>query len=52
MNLIKTLLGKPASNDAFRMSKQPTGDWVVKKGSTVLYIGTKDKCETYLSYAV
>lgn len=51
MSFINTLLGK-STNDGLKLSKQPTGDWVVKKGSTVLYIGSKDKCQTYMSYSM
>lgn len=49
MNFVKILLGK-SDKDGLKLMKQPSGDWVVKKGSTVLYIGSKDKCQTYISY--
>lgn len=49
MSFVKTLLGKSDKN-GLKLIKQSSGDWVVKKGSTVLYIGSKDKCETYMSY--
>ena len=49
MSFVKTLLGKSDKN-GLKLIKQSSGDWVVKKGSAVLYIGSKDKCETYMSY--
>ena len=49
MKIINTLLGKNTVDD-LKLRKQPSGDWVVKRGSTVLYIGSKDKCETYMAY--
>ena len=52
MNLIKSLLGKSTSDNQLKMKKEASGEWVVRKGSTVLYIGTKDKCETYMSHAL
>lgn len=52
MKLVKALLGKSNDPNQLRMKKEANGDWVVRKGSTVLYIGPKDKCETYMSHAL
>lgn len=52
MNFVKALLGKTTNENQLKMKKEATGDWVVRKGSTVLYIGSKDMCETYISNAL
>jgi len=52
MKFVKTLLGKSDDGNQLKMKKEASGDWVVRKGSTVLYIGTRDKCETYMSHAL
>ena len=28
------------------------GEWIVKKGYSILYMGTKDKCKTFMNQAV
>lgn len=48
MKIINTLLGK--SDSDLKLKKEPTGEWVVKKGTTVLYIGSKDKCQIYMTH--
>ncbi|MEP1033588.1 hypothetical protein [Ekhidna sp.] len=52
MKFVKTLLGKSTDENQLKLKKEAGGDWVVRKGSTVLYIGSKDKCETYMSHAL
>ncbi|SNT11703.1 hypothetical protein SAMN05421640_2352 [Ekhidna lutea] len=52
MKFVKTLLGKSTDENKLKMKKESAGEWVVRKGSTVLYIGSKDKCETYMSHAM
>ena len=51
MKFVKTLLGKSTDEDQLKLKKESSGEWAVKKGSTVLYIGSKDKCQTYISHA-
>ena len=31
-----------------KLAKSDSGDWMVKKGFSILYIGTKEKCETFM----
>ena len=50
MKLFNTLLGKRESD--LKLTKDVSGEWVVKKGSSVLYIGPKEKCQVYLSNAI
>lgn len=52
MNFVKTLLGKTESGSQLKLKKEAGEEWVVKKGSRVLYIGTKDMCETYMKNAI
>jgi len=52
MKFVKTLLGKTADGNQLRLKKEANGEWVVRKGNTVLYIGTKDKCQTYMTHAM
>lgn len=51
MSLLNSLFGSKNS-DKLKLTKDVSGDWLVKRGSTILYIGSKDKCETYLSHAM
>jgi len=50
MRLLNTLLGKNESD--LKLKKEANGDWAVKKGSSVLYIGSKEKCQLYLSNTI
>ena len=34
--------------DALKLSKTNTGDWMVKRGFSILYIGSKEKCEIFM----
>ncbi len=38
-----------AKKDALKLSKTNSGEWVVKKNLKILYIGSKDKCQTYMN---
>lgn len=51
MNFVKTLFGKTTDLNQLKLKKESTGEWAVRKGSTILYIGTRDKCETYMNQA-
>ena len=37
-----------SKKDAIRLIKSESGEWMVKKNLKILYIGTKDKCRTYM----
>lgn len=47
MNLFK-LFSRKGNDDKIRLTKSQTGDWMVKKGFSILYIGSKEKCETFM----
>ncbi|MEQ9405551.1 MAG: hypothetical protein RIM99_18325 [Cyclobacteriaceae bacterium] len=32
-----------------RIQKSDSGSWMVKKGFSILYIGTKEKCQIYMN---
>ena len=38
-----------AKKDALKLSQTTTGEWVVKKNLKILYIGSKEKCRTYMN---
>ncbi len=38
-----------AKKDAIKLSKSDSGEWIVKKNLKILYIGSKDKCQTYMN---
>lgn len=47
MNLFRILARK--DNNQLKLQRSETGeDWVVKKGFSVLYIGTKEKCQIFI----
>lgn len=48
MSIIEKLFNKKTPNQ-LKLERDPSGEWMVKKGSSILYIGTKDKCVTYMS---
>ena len=49
--MFKFLSNKP--DDRMKLAKSDSaGEWVVKKGYSILYIGSKDKCKTFMSQAV
>ncbi|MEM6642632.1 MAG: hypothetical protein AAF616_06605 [Bacteroidota bacterium] len=35
-------------NDGIKLAKSESGDWMVKKGFSILYIGTREKCELFM----
>lgn len=46
MNLFRLFAKR---DDKMRIQKSETGgDWMVKKGYSILYIGSKEKCQTYM----
>lgn len=47
MNLFR-LFTKKGNDDKIRLTKSQTGDWMVKKGFSILYIGSKEKCEIFM----
>jgi hypothetical protein len=47
MNLFR-LFAKRGNDDKIRLTKSQTGDWMVKKGFSILYIGSREKCETFM----
>ncbi len=38
-----------AKKDKIVLLKDKSGEWMVKKNLRILYIGTKEKCETYMN---
>ncbi len=38
-----------ARKDSLRLSKAESGEWMVKKNLKILYIGSKEKCQTYMN---
>ena len=47
MNLFR-LFARRGSSDQIRLIKSQTGDWMVKKGFSILYIGSREKCEIFM----
>ena len=47
MNLFRLFAKR--DNNQLRIQKSESGDeWVVKKGYSVLYMGTKEKCQVFM----
>ena len=44
------LFGKRDKNQ-IKLTKSDSGDWMVQKGYSILYIGSKEKCETFIKQA-
>lgn len=38
-----------AKRDSIKLSKADSGEWIVKKNLKILYIGSKEKCQTYMN---
>jgi hypothetical protein len=38
-----------AKKDKIKLSKADSGEWMVKKNLKILYIGSKEKCQTYMN---
>lgn len=51
MNLFR-LFAKKHDPNQIRLTKSQTGDWMVKRGFSVLYIGSREKCEIFMKQAV
>jgi len=47
MDILSLFSGRHNKN-RIRLSKSNTGDWIVKRGHSILYIGSKEKCEKFL----
>ncbi len=47
--MLKTLF-KRLDKDSLRLKKTDSDEWMVQKGTTILYIGTKEKCETFRNH--
>jgi hypothetical protein len=43
------LLNLFAKKDSLKLSKADSGEWMVKKNLKILYIGSKEKCQTYMN---
>lgn len=50
MSILKFFAGRNEKSE-IRLKKSKTGDWMVKKGFSILYIGSKEKCETFIKQA-
>lgn len=49
MTLRRLFSNKP-DEEKLKLSKTESGDeWMVKKGYSILYIGTKEKCKLFMS---
>lgn len=38
-----------AKKDRIKLTRDASGDWMVKKNLQILYIGSKEKCQTYMN---
>ncbi len=47
MNIFR-LFSKKVSKDKIQLTKSQSGDWMVKKGYSILYIGSREKCEIFM----
>ena len=49
--MFKFLSGTPS--DRMKLAKSDTaGEWIVKKGYSILYVGSKDRCKAFMNQAV
>ena len=46
MNLFRIFAKR--DSERIRLTKSQTGDWMVKKGFSILYIGSKEKCQIFM----
>ncbi len=44
--MLKTLFKKLDKN-SLQLKKGESDEWMVQKGTTILYIGTKEKCKAF-----
>lgn len=49
MNLSKLFSSGAADKMKLKRSSM-NNEWMVQKGSNILYVGSKDKCQTYISH--
>ncbi|MEO9871959.1 hypothetical protein [Ekhidna sp.] len=47
--MLRKLL-KRLDKDSLRLKKTESDEWMVHKGTSILYIGTKEKCETFRNH--
>lgn len=47
MNFFR-LFAKKENDNRIRLTKSKTGDWMVKRGFSILYIGSREKCKTFM----
>lgn len=40
------------NDDKIRLAKSKAGDWMVKRGFSILYIGSREKCEIFMKQAL
>ncbi|MFK7953423.1 MAG: hypothetical protein AB8B73_11300 [Ekhidna sp.] len=52
MNILN-LFSSKRDNNSIKLAKSKKGDdWVVKKGYSILYIGSKEKCKTFMEHSL
>lgn len=51
MDLFK-LFAKKNDKNRIRLTRSETGDWMVQKGFSILYIGSREKCEIFMRQAL
>ncbi len=49
MKIIKGIFNRRDDN-RIQIKKDESGEWTVIKGLSILYIGTKEKCEIFMKY--
>lgn len=52
MNILNVFTRKHDKN-SIKLTKSKTGDdWMVKRGYSILYIGSKEKCTTFMEHGL
>lgn len=52
MNILNVFTRKQDKN-GIKLTKSETGDdWMVKRGYSILYIGSKEKCMTFMEHGL
>ena len=49
INLFDSLTRGRRKKNGLKLKKSDSGEWSVKKGYQTLYIGTREKCEFFMS---
>ncbi len=49
MKIIKKLFSTVDEN-RIQLKQDESGEWIVRKGLSILYIGTKEKCEVFMKH--